>query len=677
MTTSNVQNDFLLELLALQQDGKYAISAPTNWVHEPLLHVKTEVDDTVDELEKSILLRSKGNDTARWHFFIGSPGNGKSAAMGNLCRLLFKKGCEVRDEMDDVALEDIAKDKVPYLISVYEDNNKFPSAWIVQDASVVPNPFSPSIDPAKELLQTMEKAWKRGISLIVCANRGVLEKAHRDNHTNNEVNSKQWFNILAEIVGAKTTLKGEKLKYKRDFNEKKSVFKKVEISYSHLDNRSLLLKSNTFDLLFKKATREDYWGICSSCPAQDMCPFNANRNWLLNSEARSRILRLLIRAEVMSGQVIVFREALAIISFILAGCRTDYGTTHPCKWIQDKVEKNDVFSLAVRRVYMCLFASYSPHGLETTEVLRSRQVNSLDSMLDIVDKNPRVAIEHVTLPGSLPPSTDVGVTRLLGASGILASLDPCREALPTEFYERWDNYEIALSNGGELFTQIERDCVFIWRELEEGLELAFGHFTSEAHWALHRWSSNFLLHFGALYEGLSAWDKELDEFADLLELVATPPKERSLEQRKQIKRLDDGIEKLLNTVTEQRGESVIRLSEAVRLSGRWVDDHLKPSTVSNEESGSVSLAVEFSGAERATFVAPMYLWLTRHVKGKLDTRCIPQELLLGARDAQVRAASKGKYAFEDSRVKLEVDAGNEEVFRLERFEGDVFVEYEK
>ncbi len=80
-----IKNNFLVELLALQQDGKHAISAPTNWTHVPLLEVKTEVDEVVNELIETILVGNNRNDTARWHFFIGSPGNGKSAAMGKLC----------------------------------------------------------------------------------------------------------------------------------------------------------------------------------------------------------------------------------------------------------------------------------------------------------------------------------------------------------------------------------------------------------------------------------------------------------------------------------------------------------------------------------------------------------------------------------------------------------------
>ena len=670
MNSKNDVNNFLVDLLSLQQDGKDAISSPTNWIKEPLLEVKTEVDEIVEELLEAMLVGNERNNTARWHFFIGSPGNGKSAAMGKLSRQLkYLKECRVSDE-NNIAIDDLPSTVIPYAMNVYEDGNKYSTAQIIQDASVVRNPYSSDIDPATELIDTLEYAWNKGISLIVCTNRGVLEKAHRDNHINREINSKPWFKILSEIVSANTALKstvGEPF----DFTAKKTVFSRVLVSYSHLDNRSLLMGRDTFSRLLSIATSNDHWTSCDICSAKVMCPFKANCNWLKNDEAKAAVIKILTRAEVMSGQVIVFREALAIISLILAGCPRDYGDCHPCDWVQKAIEKSDIYSLAVRRIYMCLFSPYSPHGLEYEHNLRKQQLNALCRVFDLMDEaniQARAAIDCVIK--SNPPSTDVGVNRILGAEGILAGLDPCREALPSEFFQRWDSdYESVVDSAGELFTEIELACLLVWKELEECLELASEHTGIEAHWALRRWSSNFLLHFGALIEGLSAWSEELDEFAGLLELIRIAPENRSVEQKRTIRKLNALIENLLNTVAGNHEETSVKLSEAVTLSGPWVRDKLKPKTIANEESGSVSLAVEFGGGERAIFAAPMYLWLKRLAEGKLDPRCFPQELLTGAIDARVRAASKGKYAFENDDVELVISLGNNEQFRLARVEG--------
>lgn len=664
-------NDFLSKLLTLQQDGKAAISAPTNWTKEPLLEVETKEDLIISELEDAILVGATGNSTARWHFFIGSPGNGKSAAMGKLCRrLTTAKGGQVQDE-DGVELTELADNAIPYALNVYENSNRYVTAQIVQDASVVRDPFSSDVDPAAELMDTMKEAWKKGISLVVCTNRGVLEKAHRDNHTNKKVNTEPWFKILDAVISQ------EKPSFL--FDGKKTVFREVKIDQSRLDNRSLLREQNTFDRLIQQAIGTEHWQACNACLCKKLCPFKANREWLVDNEKRMHVLRLLERAEVLSGQVIVFREALAIISLILAGCPRDYDHRHPCEWVRDAVQSQDIFSLATRRIYMCLFASHSPHGLEAVPVLHKRQLEALHELykkINAGEMEGRVAIKHV-VSTPRPPSTDVGVTRLLGSSGIMAILDPCRESLPADFYDKWDCDFITPSGEEETqFTLIEQECVRIWKKLEDFLELTSEHAVTEAHWALRRWSSNFLLHFGALVEGRSAWSKELDAFAELLTLVNIPSEEKTAEQKKFIKQLNVKIESLLDMVAGGRTESTVQLSESVTLSGEWVRHKLKPKIVANDESGSVSLAIEFVGEERAVIGASMYLWLTRRADGNLDTRCFPQELLTGAIDARVRAAAKGRYAFEDNDVELMVDTGKGEWFRLTRIDGEVIVSHD-
>jgi hypothetical protein len=674
VTPSEAPNNFLLDLLALQQDGRLAISAPTNWTtHEPLLEVETEVDAIIEELHESILVGG-GNDTARWHFFVGSPGNGKSAAMGKLCRqLMFSKGCQVRDEAG-VSITDLESTAIPYALNVYEGSNRFASAQIVQDASVVRNPFSADIDPAAELLDTLKNAWEKGISLVVCTNRGVLEKAHRDHHMNRDINSTPWFKVVTAVVSTNNSLAGE-IGNIREFEGKKPVFRWVKVEYSHLDNRSLLLGRDTFAHLVQRATAGSNWTSCASCSVQGMCPFKANRDWLAEGNACSPVLRLLTRAEVLSGQVIVFREALAIISLVLAGCPRDYDSMHPCDWVRAKVASNDIFSLATRRLYMSLFASYSPYGLEVDNKLLRQQLEAFRGLCEAIgESNPRAHAAIRRVVESHPPSTDVGVTRLLGENGIIASLDPCREALPSEFYDRWDSDFDAVPIGDSpCFTEIELNCLLIWKEMEESLELASDHSVPECYWALRRWSSNFLLHFGALIEGRTAWSEELDMFADLLSLVAKPLHERSIDDKRTIRQLDTQLESLLNVATGDQPGSTIPLSEAVTLVGRWVREKMKPKTVASEASGSVSLAIQFEGGERAVFAAPMYLWLTRRAEGKLDARCFPRELISGVADARVRAAAKGKYAFEDDDVELVIDTGTGEQFRLARFDGDVDV----
>jgi len=673
-------NDFLVDLLALQQDGKQAISAPTNWTtQEPLLEVSTGIDVIIRQLCDTILRDGGNNSVARWHFFIGSPGNGKSAAMGKLCRYLVRnRSCRIMDE-NNVPIEELEPTAVPYALRIYEEGNPFASAMVVQDASVVRNPFAPDVDPASELVATLEEAWEKGTSLVVCTNRGVLEKAYRERYLDREFNTKSWFKIMKEFVeNGDVTIEGE-LEGDWAFNGRKHVFTRTKVTFSFLDNHSLLLGDDVFDRLVQKATNESRWAACADCEQSSLCPFKANRDWLADEDARAKFLHVLRRAEVLSGQIIVFREALAFLSLVLAGCPRDYGNNHPCQWVREKTRVNDIFALAMRRIYMSVFASFSSYGLEVEPEFRERQIEAfslLNKLARECNHDASRYLEHV-MNGS-PPSTDVGVRRLTGPQGFLAEIDPWCECLPQEFLDEWDgNLSVTAACEHPLFTEIEKRCTQTWSQLEELIESTPSHEAPRCYWALRRWSSNFLVHFGGLLEGRTCWGKELDEFIKVLETIVKDPAQRTTGEKRRIRELDRQLEALLAAgVNEHSGQDAVPLSEAVTLSGRWVSDNLRPRIDASRKSGSLSIAVKFQGGEKAALGARAFLWLSKHLRGKLDTRCFPRELLTGVIDARIRAAARGRkaYAFADDDVELMISAGGGDLFRLSRFDGDVHVE---
>jgi hypothetical protein len=250
--------------------------------------------------------------------------------------------------------------------------------------------------------------------------------------------------------------------------------------------------------------------------------------------------------------------------------------------------------------------------------------------------------------------------------------------LPESFYERWDgDFELVQIHENNLVTPIERRCGMIWAQLEQAIESTPDHRAVEYHWALRRWASNFLLHFGALHDGTTLWASELDEYAELLELSARPQTGRTIEDKRSIRLLDEKLGKLLDSVggSQSRSDSV-QLSESVLLSGRWVNEKLRPRTLTTKRSGSLSLTIMFSDGERAALAAPLYLWLNLRERGHLDDRCFPQQLLIGAVDARIRAAAKGRYAFENNDVELMIEGHSGDSYAIARFDGDVDVTYE-
>ena len=682
-----LKNDYLLELLHLQQDGKQAISAPTNWMtQEPLLDVDTEIDKTMKDIGDSILLAGNIDRIARWHFLIGSPGNGKSAAVGKLCRYLVdKRNCCITDEYD-CPIQELKQGTIPYELSIYENGNPFSTAKIIQDASVVKNPFLPNVDPSNDLISAVKEAWSKGISLVVCANRGVLEKAYWENHVNRDINREPWFRIIKELAESDDTING-KLQDTMEFIGKKAVFKKVRITYSHLENRSLLICNDIFDRLLKKAIDKERWEPCLTCNEIKLCPFKANQEWLSKDNCRGNFIKILKRVEVYSGQVIVFREAQALISLILAGCPRDYSNNlHPCDWVRSRIDQKDFFSLACRRIYMVLFASHNPLGLEVNAKLRKEQVNAFKEFARRIKESSIKVEEHVkaTLDNIIKgryPSTDLGVTRLLGEEGIFSQLNPMRETLPQAFMDLWDgDYYTIKDNMNPLITDIEKICLDIWQLIEQYLEHIPGHVVLGIHWHLRRWRSNFLMSIGFLSEGLTAWSYELDEYIELLEILSLSKyKEPSLDDKRKVKELNEKLESMIDIISlEESKKGKVYLTDFVSLDGDWVKG-LKPKI--QDTVDNLSLVISFrinregNKNESARVSAPLYLWLSRYLKKKLDPRCIPVELIQGIIDAMVRAASKGDYAYVDD-IEMIINAGTDGYYHLDRDDGEVYVEHE-
>ncbi len=675
-----MKNPFLVRLLDLQQDGEGAISAPGNWIKgEPLLEVRTRLDEVIEDLANTGLQSGEPESPGRWHFFVGSPGNGKSAAVGKLCRLLVSDsyGCSIRDP-EGRSLEDLAETDIPYYLDVYEPHNPFPSMRIVQDASVVRDPYGPRVDPAMDLLDTLEDVWRRGMSLIVCTNRGVIEKAHWDYHGDSEVNRKPWFRVLGQVCQGKPPRDDEE-SFTLEFDAIKAAFPGVQISFDHLDNLSLLVSSDVYDRLIQEATAACHWSVCSECPTNRLCPFRANRDWLADDDGRTNVLRILRRAEVLSGQVIVFREALALLSLLLSGCPADYPDNDPCRWVRTRAETEDVFGLASRRLYMVLFSSHVPFGMDRSEQIREYQTDAIQTIIEkLPDHLPTSLAPLRNVLSGEQPSTDVGVGRLLALDGVLAELDPSGDSLPSDFLESWEA-DIPNQEGEQarFFSEIEERCLSIWREVESAIEILPSHEASDLYWPMRRWTSSFTLYHGALVQGKSAWSHQLDEFIHLLEVTMLAIWERTSADKRALSELSDKLEMLMRLESEHTEQLAVELSDTVLLTGNWVVQNLDPQMSPSNGSESLTLSIQFGDGkdEESTLAASTFAWLSKSVEAGLDRRCFPPRLLSGIVDARVRSAAKGGYAFSGGDVELVISPAEDQRFRLKRIAGgDVLIE---
>lgn len=673
--TEYTNNPFLEKLLSLQQDGNQAISAPTNWTQaQPLLQVETELDNIIRDLSHCSLGASE-RASGRWHFFIGSPGNGKSAAVGEMVRtIITERQCTVVDE-HGVDIRELGSNSVPYWLDVKEPGNRFVTLRIVQDASVVRNPYADDVDPARDLLDTLIEAWGKGISLVVCTNRGVLEKAYRDTHTNAEFNQQPWHKVILKQLAERSNGEALDVNGLRLDGAGKKVFSSVDARATFLDNRSLILGDRgILDQLIQKAVTEEHWKKCASCEAARLCPFKANRDWLADSAGRSSVVHLLQRAEVLSSQVIVFREALAAISFILAGCSRDYRDTSPCGWVHRRVEENDLFALLSRRLYASIFMSTTNRGLDAADPIRDIQLDAIQNLRDSLDDGSR--FEKQALTGILEkpaPSTDVGVSRLFGTGGVFDRLDAIKGPLSPEFLNRWDgNYAAVQKLDLPGCSELESRCAATWHTLENAAEALGSHEASQAFWAIRRWSSAFTLRLGALQESQVIAGSEIDEFAELLALLGKDAERRTLAEKRRLKALADLVAQLLNR--EEPGgteHSALHLADNVEVDGPWLREHLRPRVDASSASGSLTIAVRFGNARDSTsLAASTFLWLRQRARGTMDHRCIPDDLLSEAMDAKARAAAKSGYAYTPDDVTVRIHLRSE-VFELSRFDGEV------
>ena len=278
---------------------------------------------------------------------------------------------------------------------------------------------------------------------------------------------------------------------------------------------------------------------------------------------------------------------------------------------------------------MSLYGSFCLYGLDISEALRDEQTDSLRILGKNITKgneSAKDALNHV-IDGS-PPSTNVGVTRLLGGNGVIARIDACREMLPWEFYDQWDSdYEAIIKNNSIGFSELEKTCLSIWAILEQEIEFTADYWAPKAHWAIRRWSSNFFLHLGALMEDRTAFKSELDEFSGLLDVVAN--QEPTIETKDKIHNLEKQLERLLNSISNRNSSSTVNLSHSVTLTGDWVKTNLKPKIDTTKRSGGLFLSIGFNKNEFASLNALIYLWLKRCEEGRLDRRCFPSELLTG------------------------------------------------
>lgn len=628
------------------------------------MKVQTSLDELVDSL-KTTLESNLESETLIWNFFIGSPGNGKSAAAGLLARRLTDAGFNITDE-DGVSLADIEPSNIPYLLKVYGKGSRHASIWIAQDASVVRNPYREDADPSAELLDLIDDAIDHGVSLVICTNRGVLEKASRSGS-------------LAK--GAASAAPNRVIRHALEINgisnkeiaisQNKRGIKFISLSSKNLEVESLLFKSDTAKKIIAKAVDDSNWAPCESCSAKELCPFYNNKRWLASANGGLSTTNLFKYAELLSGQLIVFREFLALISLILAGCPRDYGANTPCQWVHRANESGNLLALAARRIYMILFSAYSPSGLEAQEGIREIQTSFLTEILrEITASDAGSSIGPMMKPvlqGSADDfvSSDVGIQRLLGSKKIMSILDINNGPIASQFLNAWSIGSPELPElSGCLHSKLEEKINDLFLQISTYIESSPALGSKHFFW-LSRWYSSFTFRLGSLASGNFMLGHEINQLAGVIEADVNLENEDVLQ----------GIQEIESTLNRLLlgDNSGVKISEYGRLKGQWVTSNLRPKINPSIINNTLGVPVEF-GKEKEILNAEGFAWLLRKVNCNMSFKSFPMQHIESVQDALVRAAGASNYSIQKDDIELEVLTPNNSYITLKRFRGSISVE---
>lgn len=662
------RNDFLLQMLGLQQDGRHSISRPDRWENPVPLAVSTEVSDfLVDQAEEFV--SAEDGEPGRWHFLIGSPGNGKSAAVGNLYRRLTT---ELDCEADPL---DRGQDTLPYRVEVRRRGEKFSRLWLVQDASTIVDLTSGDLDAATQLADELREAQELGVSLVVCANRGVLERTY-DQHKTNE----DWYKrVVTRLVQSSGKITEDYL-WVLPETRRRRRYSQVKVAAHYLDNQNLLRGTRSpFQLLVENAVDAEHWETCGSCDSAALCPFLANARSLREGGWSDRLLTVLRRAEAWSGQAIVFREAVSVVGYLLGGCPHDYESTaggplHPCQWVEENVANSNLVALLGRRIYAAVFGTPEPGGLDETIQVRKKQRRILEKAPAAIDPMSAAAKMVRGFIQSREPSIDVGASRLLGPSGVFRTMDPVRLPSRAGLREAWD-----LSRALDTVTAVpgnsnlEVQAISCWVELDRHLEDSTEIGSREAQRLVTRWASSFLLRLGGFTSSLEqVWSESLDGFIELLDATGSAITDATLDL------LDNASDLVRKTLNHRGGEAEgVRVSHCLIAAGPAAERLASADVVPVTDDPGLALGIAFGDRgtqqlEPAAFITgQLWAWLGRAAEGLLPS-CLPVALVQGLEIARTRAVTAGDYArAPDTQLVVEDENGHR--WRLHRRRGRVRV----
>jgi len=528
-----MRNDFTRSLLNYSAERDDCIGRPERWGNPPPLLVETtplheEMESLADELwaEPQRMV---------WYFLVGGPGNGKSEAVGKLVRRLNRKAAAAGLQPIFDPAQGSHGGSIKY---DFEGTLPHRKMWLLQDVSV---PMSKGSDPAADLLASLELCAEGSLHLLACANRGMLLRATR---TARKDPAKASLAALLEKIDAasREDSTAPQARWVQNCNGKE-----IEVRVWPLDHESVLFgqgnatnpwadpTGSLFDQVIQKAVATENWEQkgCSECRAHDSCPMYGDAIWLRDAQRRRGTLAILRNAEIWSGQRIVLREALGLVSAVLVGCPSDFvdGATelHPCDWVNNRLsgtppkpkDQQSLLELVSHRIYQDLFGRPTPTGLALDRFHQARDewVITALAMLPSIGVVMQDAIKR--LDSSFPKQA--GPLRLVSHDGILQPLDPSKDVAWCSKHNLLPDGTISeLRNLGGTYG-LEQHLGAMFLDLENGARNLDPHKDpARAFAALYRWASTLYLRCAGTACGETPNSDTLTDYLGLLQQPTRP-----------------------------------------------------------------------------------------------------------------------------------------------------------
>ena len=592
-------NPWPTELLSWHGHDRGGIRVPFQPGNRPIpTTIETGLIGRLRELANRLSQRNTA--VPRWIFLVGGPGNGKSETVEDFLRCLDRElglqgrlighltQCFSRGQLLQRRVEVLPTDVAP-------DDGVFRAAIgrlvLIQDATATEDPQG---DAARSLAQDLVDLYTTNENppplLIVCANRGLL--ARSINESGKDYGNDNYITkLLGEIIRA-SGLGFEALS--RDRKPCWPLASYPQAACWPLDLESLLESNSGATAPMAQALsvasdlrRWDTAGRCLDCDARENCPLKQNADWLREPARATRLIHILRRGELSTGQRWNFRGVFSLVAETSVGQWQDFeGYATPCEWVhaQCATLADDTRPAAFDAAYWLTRRLY-PHALfaavQVDDVARRLQEFVTSSQpwsqrfLSLLTTSPAASVKHIReYLLAQYANLDPAITTPASGDHVLRSIE--------DDYSQSVELGNSESRTGGLAGP-ERSLLWFLERAEaewDRLGRASLQAASVSH-LLRRFASIFVKRAVGVALGHHANENVLDEYAD------------SLRDRQRLNRLSSAFQGLLGpanafqfNIVETFGQPQTEQPYSVRLVGPQVPLRSNPAPISTDTSPS-------------------------------------------------------------------------------------------